>query len=134
MQRNDNKIGKSIKFDPSIIELVEGYRAITKSNFTGAVESLILKGLENVNTTQMISKTIKDELKNIRHEQQKNTDRIISVLMGITRFIGRIYAHTFLTVEEVRRKNKEEIKELEKFGLTKSLEELRTKEEEKDHE
>ncbi|AHJ11323.1 hypothetical protein [Sulfurospirillum multivorans] len=131
---HDNKIKKTVRLEPSIYEAVEGYRGATRDNFTGAFESLILKGLENVNTTQMISKVIKDELKNIRQDQQKNTDRIISVLMGITRFIGRIYAHTFLTVEEVKHKNKEEIKEFEKFGITKSIEELRSKEEVKDNE
>lgn len=134
MDNLDNKIKKTIRLEPSIYEAVEGYRSATRNNFTGAFESLILKGLENVNTTQMISKTIKDELKNIKNEQQKNTDRIIGVLMGITRFIGRIYAHTFLTVEEVRRINKEEIKELEKFGIVKSVEELKVKEEVKDNE
>lgn len=138
MAKSEKKIKKTVWLTPSTLELLEGYRGVTKEDQSNAIETLVIKGFDNVSIAEQISKSVKDELKNIRVDNKKHTDRIVNVLIGLTRFVGRIYSINltgFLRLEGFKREEVrgQSLYELEKHGIQKAMEELkwRNKENEK---
>lgn len=129
MARSEKKIKKTIWLTPSTLQLVEGYSGVFKEDFSNSVESLIIRGLENIDTANDLKKIVYSELKKLKEENKKLADRLANLSIGNTRFLGRLYAHTFKTYQSISEKSGEEIKELEKQGTTKALQELRTKKE-----
>ena len=129
MARTEKKIKKTIWLTPTTLQLIEGYSGVFKEDFSNSVESLIIRGLENIDTANDLKKIVHSELRKLREEQKKQIDRVANLSIGNTRFLGRMYAHTFKTFQTLSEKTGDEIKELEKQGITKSLQELKWKKE-----
>lgn len=129
MRKNEKKIKKSPWLTPGTIESIEMYRAISGEDFSNACESLILRGIENTHTVEESARSIKEQVSKQITQDKKNTDRIIAVLMNMTRLQGKIYSHTFSTFKSISEKENHEIQEFEKYGITKGFETLREKSE-----
>ncbi|MCK9372434.1 MAG: hypothetical protein M0P91_04495 [Sulfuricurvum sp.] len=132
MAKKDNKIGKTVWLTPSTMELIEGYAGVSGENFSNAAESLIMRGLDNILLAENLSKTIRNELKEIRKENRQNTDRIAGLLINMTRFMGKIYSINLLGFIRVKAFQNEELKEnniyeIEKIGIQKAMKDLKYK-------
>jgi len=133
MSFKDNKIKKSLRLNPEILEGIEYYRGHTKQDFTSAVETLLMKGLENHESLKEITKKIDKKLSEIQKQQRNDTDRIANLIIGLARMIGRIYGHTRTTLKHITSKEKEEIQELERHGIKYVLDDLKWKIQEDRH-
>lgn len=129
MRKIEKKIKKSPWFHSSTVEAIEMYRAISGEDFSNACESLVLRGIENTHTVEESSRRIKEQVAKQIAQDKKNTDRIIAVLMNMTRLHGKIYSHTFSTFKSVSQKENHEIQEFEKHGIVKGFETLKEKSE-----
>ena len=133
MYKSDNKIKKSLRINPHILEAIEAYRGHTNQDFTAAVETLLIKGLENHDSLIELSKKIDKRLAEMQKQQRVNTDRIVNLIIGIGRIIGRIYGHTRTTLKHETGKGKEEIQELEGHGIKYVLDDLKWRNQEDRH-
>ena len=82
---------KSYTLSNDTIQAIESYSKITGNSQSQSVENLILNGLENINSIQNINNKITQEFKNINVQNKKDIDRLISIIIGQTRTIGKIY-------------------------------------------
>ena len=87
-----NKIKKTIRLYPDTYELIEGYRAYTKEDFTGAVESLIIKGLDNFHSTLNIQKKLKADITKLSNEQKLLRATFSKFLIEHTKLLAEIKA------------------------------------------
>lgn len=87
----NKKIVKSYTLSEDTIQAIETYSKITGNSLSQAVENLILNGLENINSIQNLNNKISQEFKNINAQNRKDVDRLISIIIGQTRSIGKIY-------------------------------------------
>ena len=107
------------------IQAIETYSKISGNSLSQAVENLILTGLENINSIQNINNKINQEFKNISQQNRKDIDRLISIIIGQTRSIGKIYG-TVVT-EAVRTGNikSEELEDVFNSGIKKIMSEFK---------
>lgn len=82
---------KSYTLSEDTIQAIETYSKISGNSQSQSVENLILTGLENINSIQNINNKITQEFKNISQQNRKDIDRLISIIIGQTRTIGKIY-------------------------------------------
>lgn len=87
----NKKIVKSYTLSENTITAIESYSKISGNSQSQSVENLILNGLENINSIQNINNKITQEFKNINAQNRKDIDRLISIIVGQTRTIGKIY-------------------------------------------
>ncbi len=90
--KNKNKIKKTIRLYPDTFELIEGYRAYTKEDFTGAVESLIIRGIDNINTALNIQKKLKADITKLSNEQKLLRATFSKFLIEHTKLLAEIKA------------------------------------------
>lgn len=116
---------KSYTLNEDTILAIESYSKISGNSQSQSVENLILNGLENINSIQNINNKICQEFKNINNQQKKDIDRLISIIIGQTRSIGKIYG-TVVT-DSVRSGNikSEELEDVFSSGIKKVMQEFK---------
>ena len=117
MYSNDKKIKKTIRLEHSVIEAVEAFRKVNNLDFTKATEALVVRGLENTHDIEKIISNIDKRLSKLEKKQQRDTDRLAYLIIGISRMLGRIYGHTKLFLRNSYDLSKEQIKEVENQGI-----------------
>jgi len=130
MAKKDNKIVRSYSLLPETIQTIKAYSEYVGDSDSAALDELVARGMENTKQVELLTRTITSELDKIKQQNQKNTDRIVNVLIGITRTIGKVLAHTFITSKATTHKTDEEIFQLEKYGITQAINELKWKDKE----
>ncbi len=128
MAKKDNKIVRSYSLLPETIQTIKAYSEYIGDSDSAALDELVARGMENTKQVELLTRTITSELDKIKQQNQKNTDRIVNVLIGIARVIGKILAHTFVTTKTITGKTDDEIFQLEKYGISKSINELKWRE------
>lgn len=121
----NKKIVKSYTLSEDTILAIETYSKITGNSQSQSVENLILNGLENINLIQNLNNKISQEFKNINAQNRKDVDRLISIIIGQTRSIGKIYG-TVVT-DSVRSGNikQEELEDIFSSGIKKTMQEFK---------
>ena len=118
---------KSYTLSEETITAIESYSKITGNSLFQAVENLILNGLENINSINNINNKISQEFKNISYQNRKDIDRLISIIIGQTRSIGKIYGA--VVTGSVRSGNikQEELEDVFNSGIKKVMSEFKNK-------
>ncbi len=113
----NNKIHKSVRLSHEIYDLVSGYKEATGTNLSIAVEQLIIKGLENVQTSKNIyEKQHNDTLKFVK--MLKNLEeRIIYLQMTNLRIAGGTKAVIKANAIKSKSMTIEEADSYEKTGI-----------------
>lgn len=121
----NKKIVKSYTLSEDTITAIESYSKISGNSQSQSVENLILNGLENINSINNINNKISQEFKNIHIQNRKDIDRLISIIIGQTRSIGKIYG-TVVT-DSVRSGNikSEELEDVFSSGIKKVMNEFK---------
>lgn len=119
------KIVKSYTLSEDTILAIETYSKITGNSLSQGVENLILSGLENINSINNINNKISQEFKNINAQNKKDIDRLISIIVGQTRSIGKIYGA--VVTGSVRNGNirQEELEDIFNSGIKKVMGEFK---------
>lgn len=116
---------KSYTLSEDTILAIENYSKISGNSQSQSVENLILTGLENINSIQNINNKISQEFKNIHIQNRKDIDRLISIIIGQTRSIGKIYGA--VVTNSVRSGNikQEELENIFSSGIKKVMSEFK---------
>ena len=128
MYSKDNKIKKSIRLTPEIIEAIENFRGHTRQDFTGAVETLLIKGLENHESLQELTKKIDRRLADLQKQQQNQANRLANLIISLFRFSGKIYGHTKNIAKGNINLDLEEIAVIETNGINAAMQDIKYKE------
>ena len=97
--------------------MIEAYRGETGEDFTNGLESLLIKGLENHHTSQLLFKKFKNEADKLSQLQKTSDDRIIKVLIAQMRILGELKALTKVHIIKSGFVSQEEADEYMKRGV-----------------
>lgn len=116
---------KSYTLSEDTILAIESYSKITGNSLSQAVENLILNGLENINSIQNINNKITQEFKNISQQNRKDIDRLISIIIGQTRTLGKIYGVAVTGNVRTGTIKQEELENIFNSGIKKVMQEFK---------
>lgn len=116
---------KSYTLAEDTILAIETYSKISGNSLSQSVENLILNGLENTNSIKNINNKISQEFKNISYQNRKDIDRLISIIIGQTRTIGKIYGISVTGAVRSGNINQEELEEIFNSGIKKTMNEFK---------
>jgi hypothetical protein len=116
---------KSYTLNEDTILAVEAYSKISGNSLSQSVENLILNGLENINSIKNINNKISQEFKNINSQQRKDIDRLISIIIGQTRSIGKIYGVSVTNAVRTGNIKTEELEDIFSSGIKKTMNEFK---------
>ena len=116
---------KSYTLSEDTILAIESYSKISGNSQSQSVENLILTGLENINAIQNINNKISQEFKNINNQQKKDIDRLISIIIGQTRTIGKIYGVAVTNSVRTGMIKQEELEDIFNSGIKKVMQEFK---------
>lgn len=121
----NKKIVKSYTLSEETISAIETYSKITGNSQSQSVENLILTGLENINAIQNINNKISQEFKNLHIQNRKDIDRLISIIIGQTRSIGKIYGAVVTGAVRTGTIKQEELEDIFNSGIKKTMQEFK---------
>ena len=107
---------------------MENFRGHTRQDFTGAIETLLIKGLENHESLQELTKKIDRRLADLQKQQQNQSNRLAKLIVSLFRFTGKIYGHTKNTIAGNAPFDREEIMTAEKNGINIAMEDIKYQE------
>lgn len=116
---------KSYTLSNDTIQAIESYSKITGNSQSQSVENLILTGLENINSINNINNKISQEFKNISQQNRKDIDRLISIIIGQTRSIGKIYGVAVTDSVRSGTIKQEELEDVFSSGIKKVMQEFK---------
>ena len=116
---------KSYTLSNDTIQAIESYSKISGNSLSQAVENLILSGLENINSIQNLNNKITQEFKNISYQNKKDIDRLISIIIGQTRSIGKIYGVAVTGNVRTGTIKQEELEDIFNSGIKKTMQEFK---------
>lgn len=90
MMMNKKQV-KSYTLSKETIEAVVAYSAHSGNSLSQSVEYLILRGLENTQIAEQLTDRVTQSINRFIDSDRKNTDRLIGVLIGQTRSLGKIF-------------------------------------------
>ena len=121
----NKKIVKSYTLSEDTITAIESYSKISGNSQSQSVENLILNGLENINSINNINNKISQEFKNIHIQNRKDIDRLISIIIGQTRSIGKIYGVAVTDSVRSGTIKQEELEDVFSSGIKKVMAEFK---------
>lgn len=116
---------KSYTLSEETITAIESYSKITGNSLSQAVENLILNGLENINSIQNLNNKITQEFKNISYQNKKDVDRLISIIIGQTRSIGKIFGTSVTSTVRNGTIKESELEDIFNSGIKKVMQEFK---------
>lgn len=116
---------KSYTLSKETVEAVQAYSAHSGNSLSQAVEYLILRGLENTQIAQQLTDRTSQQLSRFIDTDKKNTDRLIGVLVGQTRTIGKIYGVLITSAVRQGVIQKEELETIFGSGIKQSMNDLK---------
>jgi len=116
---------KSYTLSKETIEAVAAYAAHSGNSLSQGVEYLILRGLENTQIAEQLTDRITQNIHRFIEADKKNTDRLISVLIGQTRSIGKIYGVAITAAVRQGIIQKEELETIFGSGIKQCMNDLR---------
>lgn len=128
MSQRTNKIHKTVRFDSDVFEAIENYKKLTGKDRSAAIESLILAGLENIDRQEEIEKKLISRMNRIEQKQKQDTDRIVNLIIGLTRIQGRNYGLEKLLVQNLLEDSKETVLNAENYGIKYVMKDLKWRE------
>ena len=121
----NKKIVKSYTLSEDTITAIESYSKISGNSQSQSVENLILNGLENINSINNINNKISQEFKNIHIQNKKDIDRLITIIIGQTRTIRKIYSVSVIGNVRTGIINQVELEEIFNSGIKKVMAEFK---------
>jgi len=134
MSSRDKKVHKTVRLDPSIFQAIETYKGIAGKDRSGAIEELIARGLERTEEIESIQKKLSDRMSKLEKRQKEDTERIVNLIIGLSRIEGRIYGHTSTLLFNSYEMTKESLESCENNGIKKVMSNLKWKNKETDYE
>jgi hypothetical protein len=121
----NKKLVKSYTLSKETVQTVEAYAAHSGNSLSQAAEYLILRGLEHTQIAQQLSDRVTQHMNRFIESDRKNTDRLISVLIGQTRILGKIYGVNITAAVRSGQIKQDELEQIFGSGVKKCMAELK---------
>lgn len=82
---------KSYTLSQETVQIIEAFSAHSGNSLSQSAEYLIHRGLENTQMAEQLSDRTIHYMNRFIAEDKKNTDRLIGVMIGQTRILGKLY-------------------------------------------
>lgn len=116
---------KSYTLSEETISAIEAYSKISGNSLSQSTETLILNGLENIASIEKLTNRITQEFKNINTQNKKDLDRLISIIIGQTRSIGKIYGVAVTHAVRSQLINQDDLEEIFNSGIKRTMQEFK---------
>ncbi len=116
---------KSYTLSKETIESVKAYAAHSGNSLSQAVEYLILRGIENTQIAEQLVDRVKQHINRFIDSDKKNTDRLINVLIGQSRTLGKIYGVAITAAVREGTIQKDELDTIYGSGIKQSMHDLK---------
>lgn len=116
---------KSYTLSEETISAIEVYSKISGNSLSQSTETLILNGLENIDALEKLTNRINQEFKNINTQNKKDVDRLISIIIGQTRTIGKIYGVAITQAVRAGIINQDELEDIFNSGIKRTMNEFK---------
>ena len=128
----EKKQVKSYTLSSETIQSVQAFSGHTGNSLSQSVETLILRGLENTFLAEQLADRVNLNMKKINDLNNKNIDRLIAILIGQTRTIGKLYGISTTQAVRSGNINQNELDQIFGSGIKKAMNDLKSGR--KDHE
>ena len=116
---------KSYTLSRETIEAVKAYSAHSGNSLSQGVEYLILRGLENTLIAEQLVDRVTQHINRFIDSDKKNTDRLINVLIGQSRTLGKIYGVAITAAVREGTIQKDELDTIYGSGIKQSMNDLK---------
>jgi hypothetical protein len=124
-EKMNKKQVKSYTLSEETISAIEAYSKISGNSLSQSTETLILNGLENIASIEKLTNRITQEFKNINTQNKKDLDRLISIIIGQTRSIGKIYGVAVTHAVRSQLINQDDLEEIFNSGIKRTMQEFK---------
>jgi hypothetical protein len=124
---------KSYTLSKETIEAILAYSAYSGNSLSQSVEYLILRGLENTQIAEQLMDRVTQSINRFIDADRKNTDRLISVLIGQTRSLGKIYGVAITAAVRQGIIQKDELETIYGSGIKQCVADLKSNAGEKEY-
>lgn len=116
---------KSYTLNIDTIKAIEAYSKYTKNSLSQSAETLILNGLENITIAQKLTDRITQEFKDLKTQNKKDLDRLIAIIIGQTRTIGKLYGVNITSAVRQQIIEQDELEDIFNSGIKKAILEIK---------
>jgi hypothetical protein len=117
---------KSYTLSDETVRSVEAYASYTGNSLSQSAEYLILRGLENTQIAEKLTDRITQQINRFIENDNKNTDRLIAVLLGQTRSIGKVFGVSVTSAVRTGAIDQNELQTIYGSGIKQCMQDLRS--------
>lgn len=117
---------KSYTLSEETVRSVEAYAAFSGNSLSQSAEYLILRGLEQTEIANKLTDRITQQINRFIENDNKNTDRLIAVLLGQTRSIGKVFGVSVTSAVRQNIIDQDELQSVYNSGIQKCMQDLRS--------
>jgi sorbitol-specific phosphotransferase system component IIBC len=117
----NKKLVKSYTLSESAVKIIEAFSKQTGNSLSQEVEYLILRGVENTKISEHLTDRVTQYVQKLIDQDHKNTDRLISVLIGQTRILGKIFGVSITAAVRSGSISQDDLEEIYASGIKKAM-------------
>ena len=117
---------KSYTLSNETIQSVEAFAKHSGNSLSQSAEYLILRGLEQTEIANKLTDRITQQINRFIENDNKNTDRLIAVLLGQTRSIGKVFGVSVTSAVRTGTIDQNELESIYGSGIKKCMQDLRS--------
>ena len=117
---------KSYTLSQETVQIVEAFSSHSGNSLSQSAEYLIQRGLENTQMAEQLSDRTIHYMNRFIAEDKKNTDRLIGVMIGQTRILGKLYGVLITHAVRSGAIKQEELETVFGSGIKKCMGELKS--------
>jgi hypothetical protein len=117
----NKKLVKSYTLSESTVKTIEAFSKQTGNSLSQEVEYLILRGVENTKISEHLTDRVTQYVQKLIDQDHKNTDRLISVLIGQTRILGKIFGVSITAAVRSGSISQDDLEEIYASGIKKAM-------------
>lgn len=121
----NKKLVKSYTLSESTVKTIEAFSKQTGNSLSQEVEYLILRGVENSRIAEHLTDRVTQYVQKLIEQDHKNTDRLISVLIGQTRILGKIFGVSITAAVRSGTISQDDLQEIYASGIKKAMLDLK---------
>jgi hypothetical protein len=122
----NKKLVKSYTLSKETVQTIEAFSKQTGNSLSQEVEYLINRGVENSRIAEHLTDRVTQYVQKLIDQDHKNTDRLISVLIGQTRILGKIFGVSITAAVRSGIISQDDLNEIYASGIKKAMLELKS--------
>ena len=122
----EKKQVKSYTLSNDTIQSIETYSKHSGNSLSQSVETLIQRGLENTFLAEQLTERVNLNMKKIVEANTKSIDRLVAILIGQTRTIGKLYGVATTQAVRTGSINQNELDNIFGSGIKKAMQDLKS--------